>query len=137
ERVLKLTPEERWRGRFEEINEFESRLTDERTVIMKFFLHISKEEQRRRLQARVDTPRKRWKFDPGDIEQRKLWDSYQLAFQDMVDRCNTEIAPWHVVPADHKWYRDIVIAGALVERLRGLGLAYPDPHGGELPLIVE
>ncbi len=137
ERVLELAPEERWRGRFEEINDFESRLADERTIVMKFFLHISKEEQRDRLQERVDNPRKRWKFNAGDLDQRKLWDSYQAAFQDMVERCNTIVAPWHVVPADHKWYRDVVIAEALVERLRRLDLTYPDPSGGELHVIVE
>lgn len=137
ERVHHLTPPERWQDRYEEINAFESRLASEQTVIMKFFLHISKDEQRQRLQERVDNPHKRWKFNPADLKQRQEWDDYQEAFQDMVDRCNTEIAPWHVVPSDHKLYRDIAIAQALVNRLAALELDYPKPVEGEPDLIVE
>ena len=130
ERVRGFTPEERWKGRYDEINRFEELLTHENTVVMKFFLHISEDEQRERLQERVDNPTKRWKFRMGDLEDRKLWDDYQSAFQDMVDKCNTKHAPWHVVAADKKWYRDVVIAKALIERLEKLALRYPEPEKG-------
>jgi len=128
ERVKKLTPEKVWQRRYDEINRFEQFLVDNGTVILKFFLHISKEEQRERLQERIDNPKKRWKFNPGDLEDRKLWDSYQAAFEDMVDRCNTADAPWHVVSADHNWYRNLVIARAIVEKLESLRLQYPPPR---------
>ncbi len=130
ERVHGLVPEERWRARYDEINRFEAMLTQENTLVMKFFLHISKDEQRERLQERVDNPTKRWKFRMGDLDDRKLWDTYQAAFEDMVDKCNTKEAPWHVVPANKKWYRDVVIAKALIERLEKLALRYPEPEKG-------
>lgn len=125
ERVRGFTPEERWKARYAEINAFEAGLTAENTVIMKFFLHISKEEQRQRLQERVDNPKKNWKFRTGDLDERKYWEAYQEAFDDMVERCNTAAAPWHVVPADNKWYRDLVVARALVRRMEDLDLRYP------------
>jgi PPK2 family polyphosphate:nucleotide phosphotransferase len=130
ERVHGFAPEARWKGRYDEINAFERLLAAEGTVIMKFFLHISKEEQRERLQERIDNPRKQWKYRPGDLDERKLWDNYQSAFEDMVDRCNSEIAPWHVIPANHKWYRDEVVARALIERLEQLDLRYPPAAEG-------
>ena len=97
---------------------------------MKFFLHISNEEQRERLQERVDNPKKQWKFRAGDLDDRKLWPDYMAAYQDVVDRCNTKDAPWHVVPADHKWYRDVVVGEAIISRLEKLGLRYPEPAAG-------
>jgi polyphosphate kinase 2 (PPK2 family) len=125
ERVKKLVPERRWQARYDQINEFEKELCAENTIVMKFFLHISKEEQRERLQERVDDARKRWKFRAGDLEERGRWDEYQAAFSDMIDQCNTRRAPWHEVPADHKWHRDLVIAEAIVERLEREDLRYP------------
>jgi PPK2 family polyphosphate:nucleotide phosphotransferase len=136
ERVHDYSPEARWKARYDEINQFERMLTAEGTVIMKFFLHISSDEQRERLQARADDPTKRWKFRMHDLDDRKLWDSYQEAFEEMVDRCNTEEAPWHVVPANKKWYRDIVIAQALIKRLEKLDLRYPDPEPGVVGVKV-
>ncbi len=130
ERVKNLVPKETWKARYDQINRFERFLSDEGTVVMKFFLHISKDEQRQRLQERIDNPNKRWKFRAGDLDERKAWDGYQEAFEDMVAKCNTEHAPWHVVPANHKWRRDVLVARALIERLEGLKLRYPQPEAG-------
>jgi len=130
ERVHGLVPKGTWKRRYDEINAFERLLTAESTVIVKFFLHISKDEQRERLQERVDNPKKHWKFRPGDMDDRKLWDKYQEAFGDMLTECNTKHAPWHIVPADHKWYRDVVVARTLIARLEELGLRYPEPASG-------
>jgi PPK2 family polyphosphate:nucleotide phosphotransferase len=130
ERVEALAPEKVWRRRYDEINRFEAYLTAQSTVVMKFFLHISKDEQRARLQERIDNPKKRWKFQSADLHERLKWDDYQQAFEDMVNNCNTEPAPWHVVPADHKWYRDVVIAKAIIDRLETLDLHYPEPAAG-------
>ena len=137
ERVKGLVPPAVWKARYAQINEFERYLASEGTVIAKFFLHISKEEQRERLQERVDNPKKQWKFRAGDLEERKRWGEYQEAFEDMVDHCNTETAPWHVVPADRNWYRDLVVARAVVEKLESLDLHYPDPAPGVIGTVVE
>jgi PPK2 family polyphosphate:nucleotide phosphotransferase len=126
ERVKGIAPKQVWERRYGEINDLERYLCDNGMVILKFFLHISKDEQRERLQERVDNPKKHWKFNPGDLEERKLWDDYQAAFQDMVERCNSEVAPWHVVPADRNWSRNLVVARTIVERLESLGLEYPE-----------
>lgn len=136
ERVKDLVPKDVWKERYDQINAFERYLSGQDTVIVKFFLHISKEEQRQRLQERVDDPSKQWKFRHGDLDDRKLWDGYQSAFEDMVDRCNTEVAPWHVVPANKNWYRNVVVARALVERLEKLDLRYPEPEPGIAGLKV-
>lgn len=136
ERVQNIVPKEVWNPRYDEINRFEEYLIGQRTVVVKFFLHISKEEQRQRLQERVDTPRKQWKFRMGDLDDRKLWDDYQRAFEDMIDRCNVKDAPWHVVPGDRNWYRDLVIARALVERLEALDLRWPEPEPGVIGLKI-
>ena len=126
-RVKNLVPAERWSHRYQQIADFERTLVEEGTTIRKFFLHISKDEQRERLQRRVDNPNKRWKFHAGDLEERKLWDDYQEAYADMLGRTTTEHAPWYVVPADRKWYRDLVVATVLVETLESLDLVYPQP----------
>ena len=128
ERVKEIVPPKVWLTRYDDINAFESYLAAQGTVILKFYLHISKDEQRERLQERVDNPKKRWKFKHGDLEERKNWDRYMHAFEDMVTRCNSEVAPWHVVPADKKWYRDVVVARAIVARLESLELRYPQPE---------
>jgi len=133
ERVKHIVPPSVWASRFDQINRFEEMLAAESTIILKFYLHISRDEQRERLQERVDNPLKRWKFRAGDLDDRKLWGDYQLAFEEMLTRCNTHTAPWYVVPADRKWYRDIVVAQALVAKLESLGLRYPDPD----PAIVN
>ena len=136
ERVKGIVPDKVWRDRYEQMNGFERYLTGQGTVVMKFFLHISKEEQRERLQQRVDSPKKQWKFRMGDLDDRKLWEPYEAAFEDMVDKCNTDFAPWHVVPADKKWYRDVVVARALIERLEKLDLHYPEPEAGIKGLTI-
>ena len=135
-RVRGFAPEERWRGRYEEINNFERLLTAESTVVLKFFLYISKEEQREQLQERVDDPAKQWKFRMGDLDDRKLWTEYMDAYEEAIDRCNTTDAPWHVVPSNRKWYRDVVIAEAIIARLEKLNLRYPKPAEGLTGLKV-
>ena len=125
ERVKEIVPESVWRPRFEQINRFERMLGAERIVVMKFFLHISRDEQRDRLQERIDNPRKHWKFRRGDLDDRELWDQYHAAYEDIINFCNTDHAPWHIVPADRKWHRDVVILRSLVERLESLDLEFP------------
>jgi PPK2 family polyphosphate:nucleotide phosphotransferase len=118
ERVKDLVPEEIWSQRYEQINEFERLLTASGTIIAKFFLYISKEEQKERLLKREQDPTRSWKLAAGDWIERRSWDAYLAAYQDALNRCATPNAPWYVVPADRKWYRDLVIAEALVTTLR-------------------
>ncbi len=125
-RVHGLVPEARWQQRYKHINAFEKLLADEGTTIRKFYLHISKDEQAERLQARLDDPTKHWKFAVGDLEERKRWDDYQAAFQDMLEQTSTPWAPWYVVPADRKWFRDLVITSTLVETMEDLDMQFPD-----------
>ncbi len=135
-RVKKLVAEERWSRRYEHIRAFERLLADEGTVIVKFFLHISKEEQRRRLQARLDDPTKNWKFRRGDLDDRALWDEYQRAYEDAITETSTDYAPWFVVPADRKWYRNLVVSTVLVETLEGMDLRYPEPEGDLSGIVI-
>ncbi len=137
ERVKKIAPKDVWQRRYQDINEFEDYLVRNGTIVMKFFMVISKDEQRERLQERIDNPRKQWKFRLGDLDDRKLWDEYIEAFDGAIERCNTKTAPWHVVPANKKWYRDIVVARALVEKLESLDLRYPPGDPDCLGLKVE
>ena len=116
-RVRNLVPEEAWQKRYEHINAFERLLTDNDTIVVKFFLHISKEEQAERLKAREVEEDKRWKLNPGDYKEREKWDDYRRAYEEMLARCATESAPWYVVPADRKWYRNLAVAETLVEIL--------------------
>lgn len=118
ERVKNLVPEEVWSQRYEQINEFERLLTASGTIVAKFFLYISKEEQKERLLKREEDPTKSWKLAPGDWIERRSWPAYMAAYQDALNRCATPNAPWYVVPADRKWYRNLVIAEALVTTLR-------------------
>lgn len=115
-----------WKDRYEDINAFERHMSRNGTVILKFFLHLSKEEQRKRLLERVDTPDKNWKLSAADISERKFWDSYQHAYQEELSHTSTEYAPWHIIPADHKWFARVAIASLIVERLESLKLAYPE-----------
>jgi PPK2 family polyphosphate:nucleotide phosphotransferase len=125
ERVHELAPKERWSKRYDEINDFERLLTEEGTTIIKCFLHIDRNEQLERLRARYEDPTKRWKFNLGDLEERKRWDSYQKAFEAALTRCSTADAPWYVIPSNHKWFRDLAIGEIVADTLTGLGLAYP------------
>ena len=136
-RVRDLVPEERWRKRYEHIRNFEQMLADEGTAVVKIFLHISKDEQRERLQARIDDPAKHWKFEFGDLEERKLWDDYQTAFGDMVMETSTPDAPWFVVPANRKWYRNIVISQILVDTLEKLASDDFPPNPELEGVVVE
>jgi len=136
-RVHRLVAEAEWRGHYEQINVFEKLLWDSGTTILKFFLHISRQEQRKRLQARLDDPTKRWKFNRGDLEQRKLWDEYQEAYEDALTRCNTEHAPWYIVPADHKWIRNLIISRVLRETLERLDPQFPPADESLDGLVVE
>lgn len=126
-RVHKIAKESVWKPRYSQINAFEEMLAESGTRIIKFFLHISKDEQRQRFQDRIDTPEKRWKFDPADLEKRKLWDDYEEAFGDMLEKCSTSHAPWYAVPADQNWYRDFVVAGIIAETLADMAPRFPDP----------
>jgi PPK2 family polyphosphate:nucleotide phosphotransferase len=136
-RVLGLVPEERWSRRFDHINAFERLLADEGTIIRKFYLHIDKDEQKRRLQARLDDPTKNWKFNAGDLDHRKLWDDYMTAYQDVLEKTSTDHAPWHIIPANHKWYRNLLVAEVLVEALRDAGLNYPEPEEDLDGIVIE
>jgi PPK2 family polyphosphate:nucleotide phosphotransferase len=126
-RVHELVSKDVWKQRYEQINEFEHYLSENGVAIVKFYLHISKGEQRRRLQARLDDREKLWKFSPGDLPERELWDQYQEAYEDAINRTSTKWAPWYVVPADHKWYRNVVVGRTIVETLHGLDMQYPKP----------
>jgi PPK2 family polyphosphate:nucleotide phosphotransferase len=114
-----------WRERFDDINAFERHLARNGTEIVKFFLNLSPEEQRKRLLARIDRPEKNWKFEPGDLKERALWHEYQQAYQDALSQTSTDWAPWYIVPADHKWVTRAVVADVLVDRLDALHLEYP------------
>jgi PPK2 family polyphosphate:nucleotide phosphotransferase len=135
-RVLELVPEEQWRRRYDHINDFERLLTDEGTTIVKLFLHISKDEQKARLQSRLDEPTKRWKFKTSDLEARARWDDWETAFEEAIGRTSTEHAPWYVIPADKKWYRDWAVASIMVAVLEGMDLDWPDPDGLD-DIVIE
>jgi PPK2 family polyphosphate:nucleotide phosphotransferase len=125
ERVHELVPKKRWSRRYDHINDFERLLTDEGTTIVKCFLHIDRAAQLERLRSRYDDPTKRWKFNVGDLEERKLWDAYEAAFEDALSRCSTRDAPWYVIPANHKWFRNLAVGEIVTDTLAGLGLEYP------------
>jgi len=131
-----VTPEV-WKKRFDQINEFERTLAESGTTILKFYLHIDKDEQKERLQARLDDPTKRWKFRLGDLKERKLWNDYMEAFEDVLSKTSTEYAPWYIVPANRKWYRDLVISSILVETLEDLKMKYPESEENLDGVVVE
>jgi PPK2 family polyphosphate:nucleotide phosphotransferase len=127
-RVHDWIDEKEVQRRFKQINAFEKLLADNGTIIIKCFLYISKEEQKRRLQARLDDPSKRWKFRLGDLEERKLWDRYMSAYQDVLNQTSTDYAPWYVIPADSKSSRNLLISRILIDTLEGLKMKYPEPE---------
>ena len=130
-RVHSLAP---WEGAYDEINAWEAELVSEATTILKIMLHISRDEQAARLLARLDDPTKRWKYEPGDVDERAFWDDYQAAYQDALVRCSTAVAPWYVVPANHKWHRDWLVSHLLVEALESIPVEWP---AAELDLAHE
>ncbi len=136
-RVHSLVPPEVWSQRYAHINEFERMLAQEGTTILKFFLHIDLDEQKERLQARLDEPHKRWKFKVGDLEERKLWPEYMRAYEDVLSKTSTKWAPWYIVPANRKWYRNLVVASVLVETLEGLNMSYPQPEEDLDNVVIE
>ena len=126
-RVHDLVPEGVWQQRYDQINEFEKLLADTGTTILKFFLHISKDEQKKRFEARLQDPRKNWKFSMGDVKERGHWDDYMRAYEDALSRCSTPWAPWYVIPADNKWYRNLAVSQIIVEALEKLDMRFPPP----------
>ncbi|MEM7337319.1 MAG: polyphosphate kinase 2 family protein [Actinomycetota bacterium] len=135
-RVMDLVPKARWKKRYRHIREFEQMLADEGTTIIKLFLHISKEEQRERLQERLDIPEKNWKFEEGDLGPRSQWDDYMEAFEDVVNETSTDDAPWYVIPANRKWYRNLVVSEILIQTLEGLDMSYPPAADGLDGLVI-
>jgi polyphosphate kinase 2 (PPK2 family) len=136
-RVHKLVPSKVWRKRFQHINQFERMLADNGTTIVKFYLHIDLDEQRERLQARLDDPNKHWKFSLGDLDERKLWPEYMKAFEDVLSKTSTTYAPWYIVPANRKWYRDLVISSILVETLEGLEMKFPESEENLDGVVID
>ena len=134
-RVGKLVPDRIWKARFDQINAFEKMLAEEGTTILKFYLHISKDEQKKRLAERLHDPEKQWKFSPGDLKTRERWDDYMDAYQDVLNRTSTEWAPWYIVPADKKWYRNLVVGSVLVDTLKEMRMEYP-PVAGDLSSLA-
>jgi PPK2 family polyphosphate:nucleotide phosphotransferase len=126
-RVKELVPKEVWGKRYDAINEFERLLCSNGVTLVKLFLHISPEEQGEKLAERQRDPEKQWKFSPGDLAERARWPQYMAAWDDALSRCNTAWAPWHVIPSDHKWYRNLAASQVVLSALEGLDLAYPDP----------
>jgi PPK2 family polyphosphate:nucleotide phosphotransferase len=126
-RVRELAPKDEIEARYDQINAFEKILTQNGTTILKFMLHISKKEQAERLQARLDERNSQWKFNPSDLDDRKLWNQYQRAYEIMLERCSTEWAPWHVIPADRKWARNAAIASIVRATLEAMNPQYPKP----------
>jgi PPK2 family polyphosphate:nucleotide phosphotransferase len=135
-RVNNLVPKRIWEKRYDQINHFEQSLAENGTRILKFFLHISKHEQKQRFQARLDEPEKHWKFSVGDLTVRQQWDDYMSAYEAVLSRCNTEYAPWHIVPANHKWYRNLVISRAIVNTLEDINPQYPAAESGLDQIVI-
>ena len=136
-RVHALVPREVWKQRYAQINDFERLLAENDTLILKFFLHISLEEQKERLEERLNDPLKRWKFRLGDLDDRRLWKEYMAAYEDVLKKTSREHAPWYIVPADKKWYRNLVVATVLVETLEALNLATPQPKEDLSGVVIE
>ena len=136
-RVRKLAPKDEIEARYEQINAFEKILAGNGTKIIKFMLHISKDEQKERLQARLDEKKSRWKFNPSDLDDRKLWDQYAAAYELILDKCSTAWAPWHVIPADRKWARNAAIATIVRETLEDMDPQYPKPAWDPKSFVIE
>ena len=136
-RVHDLVPKAVWKKRYDHIVDFERMLADEGTVIRKFFLHISKDEQKERLLERIENKAKNWKFEHGDLDERKLWDPYQSAYADAIAKTSTEDAPWYIVPSNKKWFRNLVISNVLIDTLSSLKMQYPPAPEGLADLVVD
>ncbi len=126
-RVHNLVPKEVWSRRYDQINEFEELLNDNRVKIIKFFLHISKDEQKKRFQQRIDDPDRRWKISEADFAERKFWDDYTAAYEDALTKCNTPHAPWYIIPANKKWFRNLAVSHIITETLEAMDMKFPPP----------
>ncbi|MEM7134076.1 MAG: polyphosphate kinase 2 family protein [Chloroflexota bacterium] len=136
-RVHNIVPKSVWSKRYDHINAFEKMLADEGTTILKFYLHIDKDEQKERLQARLDEPHKNWKFSKADLAERKHWDAYQDAFEAALEKTSTEWAPWYVIPANRKWFRNLLISQIIVKTLTDLNMAYPSAEEGLEGIVID
>jgi PPK2 family polyphosphate:nucleotide phosphotransferase len=136
-RVKNLVPEATWRKRYQHIVNFESLLHDEGTRVVKFYLHVSKDYQKDRLQRRLDRPDKHWKFDPGDIAERARWDDYMAAFEDAMGRTSTKDAPWYVVPSEKRWFRNLLIAQVVADVLGSMDIKLPEPTFDPKTIVIE
>jgi PPK2 family polyphosphate:nucleotide phosphotransferase len=136
-RVHDLVPKEVWSRRYKQINEFEHLLTENDVAILKFYLHISKGEQKQRLEARLKDPEKNWKFNPEDLNERKLWGNYTRAYEDALSQCSTKAAPWFVIPANKKWFRNLAISKIILQRLKELKPKFPKPPKGLSSIVIR
>jgi PPK2 family polyphosphate:nucleotide phosphotransferase len=136
-RVLELAPKRVWQARYDHINHFEHLLADSGVTILKFFLHISKDEQKKRFQERLDRREKNWKFNPSDLQTRSRWEDYMRAFEDAIGRCNHSWAPWYIVPANHKWYRNLFISSVIVKALKKMDMHYPPAPEGLDKIVID
>lgn len=136
-RVHDIVPEAVWRPRYEQINQFEKLLHDTGTRILKFYLHISKKEQKARFQARLDDPSKHWKFSLEDVEKRKYWDDYMAAYEEMLEKTTTPWAPWYVIPSDQKWYRNLAISRVIMATIKEMNPLYPSAEGDFGDVVIE
>ena len=136
-RVHNIVTKEEWSKRYDQIRNFEKLLADEGTTILKFYLNISKDEQKQRLQDRIDDPAKNWKFNPGDLKERALWDEYTYAYEDAFNETSTAWAPWYIIPANHNWYRNLCVASILVKALEDLAMKYPAPTADLSKIVIE
>lgn len=126
-----------WKQRFEEINNFEKYLVKNGIVVMKFFLNVSKEEQKERFLERIDRPEKNWKFSLADVRERGYWDDYMAAYEDVLTQTSTDCAPWHVIPADHKWFTRLAVSSFINQKLESLNLSYPELEENHLERLKE
>jgi PPK2 family polyphosphate:nucleotide phosphotransferase len=135
-RVNNIVPKSVWKTRYDTINQFEQLLTSNGTRILKFYMHISKDEQKQRLLARLANPKKQWKFSKDDLPVREQWDDYMEAYEALLQRCNTDDAPWHIIPANHKWYRDLIVLRTIVATLEDMNPKFPPPEEGLDKVVI-
>ena len=128
-RVHSLVPKATWSERYDQINAFEEILARNGVHILKFFLHMSKDEQLRRLEARLADPEKLWKYSAGDLVERKSWDEYMQAYEDLLSRCSTKRAPWFIIPSDQKWFRNLAVSNIVAAEMKGMKIKFPEPSG--------
>jgi len=136
-KVHDLVPPKTWKKRYSQINDFERMLSDEGTTIIKFFLHIDRNEQKKRIEERLNDPKKAWKFSEDDLKERKFWDNYQKAYEEAISRTSTVWAPWHIIPSNEKWCRNLLITSIIVDKLKKLGMEYPKPAKGLDKITVK